>query len=84
MKIMKYTEWVLQRKIKECDKLTEEVEGLTDVRESKTLRLAMVAGRTTDAGVINGLKRNIRFLKKLKRDLIKFIKEVDRLIARYE
>ncbi len=55
-----------------------------DMRESKTLRLAVVAGRTTDAGVINGLKRNIRFLKKLKRDLIKFIKEVDRLIARYE
>ena len=44
----------------------------------------MVAGRTTDAGVINGLKRNIRFFKKLKRDLIKFIKEVDRLMARYE
>ncbi len=83
MKIMKYAERVSERGIKEFDKLTEEVEGLMDMRESKTLRPAMVAGRTTDAGVINGLKRNIRFLKKLKRNLIKFIKEVDRLIARY-
>lgn len=41
MKIMKYTERVRQRKIKECDKLTEEVEVLTDTRESKTLRPAM-------------------------------------------
>ncbi len=48
MKIMKYAERVSERGIKEFDKLTEEVEGLMDMRESKTLRPAMGCG--TDDG----------------------------------
>ena len=34
MKIMKYAERVSERGIKEFDKLTEEVEGLMDMREA--------------------------------------------------
>lgn len=81
---MKYTDWVWERKIEECDKLMEEVEILMDKREYKTLRLAVVCGADNGRGGIKGLKQNIRFLKKLKRDLIKFIKAIDGLMARYK
>lgn len=46
--------------------------------------MRLFAGLTTEEGGVKRLKQNIKSLKRIKADILKYIKELDKLTARYE
>ena len=66
------------------DKLTKEISGLIDECERKSLRFAFVCGVDDGRGGVKRLKQNIKSLKRIKAGLLKYLKEIRKLTARYK
>ncbi len=68
----------------EFDKLTKEINGLIDECERKSFGFAVVCRADDGRGGVKRLKQNIKSLKRIKADILKYIKELDKLTARYK
>lgn len=68
----------------EFDKLTKEINGLIDECERKSFGFAVVCWADGGNGGSKRLRQDIKSLKRIKADILKYIKELDRLTARYE
>ncbi len=81
---MKYSERAGDKSFDKFDKLKEEIAALTDECESKSVRFAIICGAYQKSGGISKLKQNIKSLKKIRGILINYLKEINKLTARYK
>lgn len=66
------------------DRLKDEVCALTENCESKSLRFAFVCGANDGNGGSKRLRQDIKSFKRIKASLLKYLKEIRKLTARYE
>lgn len=76
---MKKTERVIEK----YGKLIDDIDALLDKCEYKSLRFAIVCEANDGSGGIKFVKRSIKSLKRMKTCILKYIKELERLTARY-
>ena len=72
-----------EREIEKYGKLIGEIDALLDNCEYKSLRLAIVCEANDGCGGIKFVKQSIKSLKRMKTCILKYIKELERLTARY-